>query len=267
MLQTYFLGLRMKSIVFILCLLNFGCKTSSQPADSELENLNSTIPSTVPGLGIQNAHVVVSKNSKDLVYRSRAPKTDKEYKEISSLGITDVVIFKRETGKEVQSEIQKLQEAGLSSNHILHIPFLYKDFPNYETPCRQTLEALAAIAKVRESNRRKVLFHCTVGEDRTGYLAGLIKLLEGEDSVKNIFNNEMCAKGYSSGNPNKPRIVSSSIDRDLTPLYLKMAYFIDAGELSWKKIDANKICSTDPANLAAFKFKKTFSDSSGYVCK
>jgi multiple sugar transport system permease protein len=53
---------------------------------------------------------------------------------------------------------------------------------------------------------KTTFFHCTVGEDRTGYLAGLYRLLTETTTAKAMFEQEMCERGYSSGNPQKPYV-------------------------------------------------------------
>jgi hypothetical protein len=95
--------------------------------------------------------------------------------------------------------------------------------------------------------------HCTVGEDRTGYLSGLYRLLgDGASGVDTIFHDEMCQRGYSSGNPQKPFAgVATEIDNDLTPLFLKMAFKISRGELTPTSLDES-VCDVDPSSDPAF---------------
>ena len=113
--------------------------------------------------------------------------------------------------------------------------------------CEQTLEALAVIQDVLGSKNRKVFFHCTVGEDRTGYLAGVYRMLFGGSSAKNVFQNEMCARGYEGGNPDKPFNVVNIIRGELTPLFLLMSIQIQNGTLNLSNLkNASKsICDID----------------------
>lgn len=255
----------MKPCIFLLVsgLLLGGCvnprpmsstaSSSSKFQDQEDLNpsgLESPFPSTISGFGIKNSHFVLTHSGKPQVLRSQAPRTAKDYEDIKRIGISDVIIFKNQRRDEVDSEVESLRKIGISGDRIVSIPFLYRDFPDFKTPCRQTLAALQSVRNVRESqdSSRKLLFHCTVGEDRTGYLAGLIRLLEGERSVKNVFVNEMCRHGYSSGDPNKPAHVSDAIDQELTPLFLKMAFLIQSKRLSWSTATQQSICDNDPVN-------------------
>lgn len=176
------------------------------------------------------------------------------------------MIFKNEGRKaEINNEIFKWKSQGLTSTHIKNIPFLYKDFPDFKTPCQQTVEALTFIKNARHERNSRVLFHCTVGEDRTGYLAGLIRLMESKSDIESVFRNELCENGYSSGNPGKPEFVISQINEDLTPVFLQMAYLIKIEKLSWTNLNP-KICNSNPKDDAAFKNDPQFNDPKIYKC-
>ena len=86
--------------------------------------------------------------------------------------------------------------------------------------------------EVKNDSSRKIFFHCTVGEDRTGYLAGLWKMLSDNVSRNEAFHNEMCINGYGAGNPIKPDYVVNEIRQDLTPMFTYMAYLIDKNLVS-----------------------------------
>ena len=229
-----------------------GCRhTADDEPYAELMGGNSPIRSTLDGVNLQGTHEVISDQNGPEVIRSQTPKTDVDFKQLKALGLTDVLIFKRETKNEVSTEISQWQSYGISGSHIKSIPMDYANFPDFRTPCQQTIDALKFISASRNAPKGRVLFHCTMGEDRTGYLAGVIGLLQGGDPMS-VFKNEMCQNGYSAGDPKKGRSVCGQIDRDLTPIYLKMAYFIKKGALSWKNIDPS-ICGKDPGNDSAFK--------------
>jgi hypothetical protein len=242
------------------------CTSTARQEDYDLQEQSSPFDSTVPGLSIRNAHVVVGDNAKPRLIRSQAPNKDHEYTELKDIGVTDVLIFKKETRNEVKKEIAKLLELGIKEERVRHISFLYKDFPDFETPCRQTIEALEFMQLMRTKSSRKLLFHCTVGEDRTGYLAGIVRLMSEKISVEEVFKQEMCKNGYSSGNPNKPGLVTSAIDRDLTPVFLKMAYLIKKGRIKWKSLDP-EVCSADPADSDDFTAENEFKDLKRFRCK
>jgi hypothetical protein len=77
----------------------------------------------------------------------------------------------------------------------------------------------------------KVFLHCTAGEDRTGTAMGLYRMLSEKLSMKQVFTQEMCPRGFSDGNPNKPSSVTKAIEAELTPLFVTLAGKIERGEL------------------------------------
>lgn len=174
-------------------------------------------------LTIPNSHQVDKDGN---VFRGKEPKSLVD--ELAHIGITDVIIFKNEVKDEVQKEISELKRLGIKSHHI---PFRWKEFNSIIEACEQTVEALNIIHKVKSVNG-KVFFHCTAGEDRTGMLAGLYKMLEEKASSAKVFKGEMCSRGYSDGNPHKPGMVTGAIQKELTPLFIALSAKIEAGE--WK---------------------------------
>lgn len=175
------------------------------------------------GSRIPNAHLVTQTDNSAVV-RGRAPKNIQEIQELLNLGITDVLIFKNETKNEVQKEKAQLAQLGVSSTNITHIPFPWKDLHDFKQACLMTVEALQVLQKTVQQGRN-IYFHCTVGEDRTGYLAGLWGLwTQNYTSPEQALQKEMCARGYEAGNPGKPyKDVVFKIRETLTPTYLKMA--------------------------------------------
>lgn len=185
----------------------------------------SPIASTVTGLSIPNAHIVAT-NSRGLpsAIRGMAPQNQAQFLELRQLGVTNVLIFKNQVNDEVTKEVQHLQRLGLPANRIHQIPFPWKDLNDFPAACEMTVQALQILAQTEKAGGR-TFFHCTVGEDRTGYLAGLHLLASGRaKEVRQVFNDEMCEKGYEAGNPFKPvdRVVLK-IRETLTPTFLKMA--------------------------------------------
>jgi hypothetical protein len=189
----------------------------------------------VSGLTVKNSHLVAQAQGK--VFRGSEP-LGKE-KELSRLGITDVLIFKNDTHGEVGKEQAGLTKANIKN--IYKIPFEWKKSANEASQCRHLIDALGIVAKVYQTTGRAIFFHCTVGEDRTGMLAGLFKMMVARSSAKEVFQNEMCARGYEAGNEDKPKHVVDEIRAGLTPLFLRMAASIDKGELSLQRID-KRIC-------------------------
>jgi len=226
--------------------------------------LQSPFPSTVAGLTTPNSHKMEYGNER--VYRGQAPRNLEEFKQLKKFGFTDVLIFKKQTRTEVDEEKKTLKKLGYKGAQVHHIPFKWKDLDNFREACEQTLQGLRLLVKVEKSTDRKVFFHCTVGEDRTGYLAGLYELLHKVDKVQHTFRDEMCQKGFGMGNPNKPvQPVVMPIRASLTPLYLKMAYKIKYGYLRLDYLNS-KQCEHDPANFDEFKTANDFK-MDGFKCE
>lgn len=179
------------------------------------------------------------------IYRGRAPKPE-EYKKLIQKGITTVIIFKNQNHTEVDDEIIGLEKLGVAPQKIHHIPLPWKDIASESQACEQVIEALKIVSEVESSTNDKVFFHCTVGEDRTGLLAGLSAQLLGLRDQRNSYVKEMCNKGYSSGNPNKPAAVSADVERYLTPLYLKISSLISSGVITRSNLNA-QVCQSLPS--------------------
>lgn len=189
--------------------------------------LKSSFLSQVEGLTIPNSHVLSNNDEgQALVVRGMAP-NQTQVSELKDLGIEKVIIFKNETKGEVQAEKKALVAAGFQEKNIYHIPFLWKDLTDFQNDCKLTVRALKIIAS-SEQQGKPVFFHCTMGEDRTGYLAGLYKLWSNSNfSVENVFKQEMCARGYEAGDKRKNITVVSKIRETLTPTFVKMAELLN----------------------------------------
>ncbi len=188
--------------------------------------LSSPFDSTVEGISVPNTHWV---DEEQTVLRSMEPRTPEQFAELRAAGIEKVLIFKNTTGNDdVGKEIASW---ALPEGDVLHVPFQWKDLDGFTAPCEQTLEALRFLQEAEE-DEKKVLFHCTVGEDRTGYLAALHALLvEGAEPAA-AFHADMCEHGYGAGNPQKPGFVLGKLEDGLTPLYRSMAFLIEQGLLT-----------------------------------
>lgn len=222
-----------------------------QPASIVNGQMVSPFASTLD-LGIANSHLVAQHPSGAKLFRGMKPFRPADFEELASLDVGAVLIFKRPTSStEVAKELAALTPIGVPESHVLNIPFGFKDFTDFAEPCRQTVRGLAQL-EAWASAGTHAFVHCTVGEDRTGYLAGLHRLLREPLPVEAMFEQELCERGYSSGNPQKPiRGVAGEIDADLTPLFLKMAFKISRGELTPTSLD-ERVCDVDPATDPAF---------------
>lgn len=195
-------------------------------AHAALAGLQSPFDSQVPGVSIPNAHVLlVNDDNRPLVVRGMAP-NQKQIGELKNLGIQKILIFKTETKSEVGEEKAALLEAGYQDYEISHIPFPWKDLNNFQETCQKTVQALQVIEHAIDGEA-PIFFHCTVGEDRTGYLAGLLKVWQSPElAIKDIFREELCARGYEAGNAQKPKQVVSKIRETLTPSFWAMGILL-----------------------------------------
>lgn len=183
-----------------------------------------------------------------------APRSDAEMQQLIDAGIGAVLIFKNQTGTgtDVADELAKLGTLGIPASRAKNIPFAWKDLPNYQDPCTQTVEALEFI-KTNLAANKKTFFHCTVGEDRTGLLAAVHRMLtEPNLDAGAAWDGEMCDRGYGAGNPLKPAFVKDKLEDGLKPLYRKLAYLAKKGALD--SLDTN-VCATDPSEDADFETK------------
>lgn len=233
--------------------------TVTQPRTTVDGQMVSPFASSVDGVGIFNAHEVAPR-----VYRSMKPFRDDDFTDLQGLGVDAVLIFKRPTAShEVDDEVAALAPLGVPAAQVVNVAFPWKDFTNFADPCRMTVRSLRQLRDWNASGKT-ALFHCTVGEDRTGYLAGLYRLLGEQTTARAVFDQELCEHGYSAGNPQKPYAgVVAEIDADLTPLFLKMAFKISTGELGASSLD-DSVCDADPADDPAFAGDEW--DATGYRC-
>ena len=155
--------------------------------------LRPPLRSDVPGITIPNAHVV-AKGVYGAVLRGNAPAKE-EIRQLKDYGITDMLIFKSQTYKEVDEEKARLTAAGYPADRISAVPFPWKDLGPFKQTCEQTIDALKVLLKVYNTPERAVSFHCTVGEDRTGCLAGLFRMLVSGWNTNQAFRAEMCKNG------------------------------------------------------------------------
>ena len=186
--------------------------------------LSSPFSSTVSGLTIPNSHIV-SRQTGSLVVRGQAPKPE-EMDQLKKLGVQRVLIFKNEIKGEVAKEISDLKMKGYHQQDVRQVNMPWKDITSFQDACEMTLESLQFIEDSAVT-RRSVYFHCSVGEDRTGYLAGLWGLWSGEyRDVNRAFRDEMCARGYEAGDYRKPMNVVQAVRQNLTPTFVKMVQIL-----------------------------------------
>jgi protein-tyrosine phosphatase len=221
-------------------------------ADLKKESsLVSPFPSTVPEISIPNTHRVGAPAGSSSLFRGMEPRTKEDAIQLRKAGIEEVIIFKNSTEEgDLARERKVLVASGFDDKRIFEIPFKWRRFRNFAEGCEPVIKALKFLHKAHES-RTSLFFHCTVGEDRTGLLAGLYVFMEGKGTPSEAYNSEMCPHGYGGGDPDKPAEVIASIDEDLTPLYLKLAYALEKNGRNWSTLDKT-LCSHDPATEPGF---------------
>ncbi len=214
--------------------------------------LVSPIPSTYLETGIPNSHLV-----SDNIIRSMAPRNEKDLDRLVELGVEKFLIFKIDTNGDVEKQKNLLLTKGYVAKDILHLPFPWKDVTDYQAVCEMTVEALNFL-KASDSKNQTTIMHCTVGEDRTGYLAGLYKIYSQQsESAEDIFQSELCDKGYEAGNPKKIFHVVQKVRESLTPAFFGMVDLIERNhgkkliKLMCKNFQAAKV------NFKEFSCKKS----------
>jgi hypothetical protein len=249
----------MKNVAVFLsfALLPAAFAETPKPKPVDEQTLVSPFPSTVKELGIPNSHEV-SRSGKGFVIRGMRPRTVKDIEQLKKLGVTDVLIFRDSPGGKdiVTPERKLLKEGGMGDAKVSAIPFKWKEFKNFEEPCRQTVQALKLLHEA-ETAGRGMFFHCTVGEDRTGYLAALYRVIYQGADPRDTFEKEMCANGYADGNPQKPGHVADAVHAGVTPLFQKMIYKIQKGYFKAASL-SEKECAIDPEEMRAFKPEYAF---------
>ncbi len=172
------------------------------------------------GGDIANFHGLPSKGGK--VFRGAAP--GQNMHQIRENDITHILIFKNDIRGEVEAEKKFMKDGGIV---VKHIPFKWKDIDSSEKACGQAIDALNYVLDVSSNIENGILFHCTVGEDRTGLLAGLYRLATSKWTVDRTYRDEMCKYGFANGNKKKPENVVAPILNELYPVYRMAAAAIE----------------------------------------
>ena len=191
-------------------------------------SLKSPFKSTVKELTIPNSHKVSTR-----VYRGMAPLGKIE--ELKKFGITDILIFKNQTRDEIDRERAEVADIA-PEIRITQMDFPWHNVDSYIETCETTIDALRLMRSIDRNPTRKLFYHCTVGEDRTGLLSGLWDMLKFGKKAPYVFKNQMCENGYEAGNPQKPAYVVNEIRDDLTPMFLMMAKKVEIGKLKMRNL-------------------------------
>lgn len=256
-----------ESVKFILALLLLSNASLSWAQESSVEDdykaidkaigFDSPFKSTIPKMTLGNAHGISkgAYNEYDLI-RGMTPQTRQEFSSlIHGLKVTDFLIFKIQTRNEVKAEVNILRkDFGFSNNQIHYIPMRYKGMESFQSACLMTVKALRLFREIERRKTRRLFFHCTVGEDRTGMLAALWRNIAQGHSLAKVFRGEMCRWGYGAGNPRKPKFVVDHIRKDLTSHFHKMYWLLH----KYRRKDGvfvlgDNICRRDPGQSQAYQ--------------
>lgn len=206
----------------------------------------SPLLSSIPGMSVANSHFVDKNKKGGAIIRGNAPLNHQNLTLMKDFGISEYIIFKNDKAGEVKSEIGGLLESGIKKENITHINFDWADNQDFTSGCKKIIQGID-LMKLSMKNNKKIFFHCTTGEDRTGVLAASYLLSQKKGSViKNIFQEEMCNRGYEAGDPEKDKEVVNKIRSGLTKTFIKTAYRIEEAKNKKHPID-EKICINDPS--------------------
>lgn len=257
--------MNMKSLTVLLILFHTGSvvKAETPPSVDDLYKelkkyvgFKSPFPSTIAQTSLGNAHAVSTGayNEIDLI-RGMTPRSREEFASlINDLHITDFLIFKNQTKNEVAVESAILQrDFGFSKQQIHYIPMKYKDLDSFQSSCLMTVKALRVIREIESKKTRRLFYHCTVGEDRTGMLSALWRIVGQNQPLNKSFHGEMCRWGYGAGNKNKPPFIVNKIRAGLTVHFHKMYYLLMKFRRSGKFTLGDGMCRVDPGDSEAFR--------------
>lgn len=233
-------ALRMKKAVFyFLLLILVGCASGAKKVViTEGGEDRLALPSTHEPLeDLGNAHSLREDNR---ILRGAAP--EGRLGKLKEHGVTDVVIFRDGVADAVEREKTNLKKLGYAEQSIHHIPMKWRKFPSFKEGCENAVAALQIMQAVENDPKKKLYLHCTMGEDRTGMIAGLYRMVFQGWTVEQAFKSEMCARGFSEANPRKPEEIAAIINGDLKLIFARMAAMSEAGVLNSKSLSV-QACS------------------------
>lgn len=234
----------MKFTVLILALL------TSQNLLAAQQVLLSPFPSTVRGISIRNTHTVARGESR--ILRGMRPLSSRDVQELTDKGISRILIFRNNVQGEdtVATEMEWLN-ANPKIQKVYEIPFKWKDITSFKEACEQTVQALKIFKESLTRPDAGLFFHCTVGEDRTGYLAGVYRMIFEGGNSDNVFQADMCRWGYADGGTDrrgeniKPDHVVADIHKAITPVFAKMRVLILLGKITADNL-SEAACAQEP---------------------
>ena len=152
-------------------------------------------------------------------------------------GITDVLIFRDGVGDSIRREKKELRELGYRSEQIRHIEMKWRNITDVVKSCQDVVMGLQLMKNVEDDPSRKLYLHCTMGEDRTGMISGLYRMIFQNWSSVKAYQEEMCTHGFADSNPRKPDDVANAINEALKTLFIRMAVLVETQKLTKDHLD------------------------------
>ncbi len=223
-------------------LLLTACSTADlgnrEPAQAKLP-LNMT--DEVPGLTIGNTHEVL--NAPGRIIRGGQP-TLRNLPQLAAIHTTDFVIFKYDNQGEVAQEIQELAKH-FPRAQVHHYPMSWNAIVD-DVPCRYTVQALNDLMAAARTPGRVAYFHCTYGEDRTGLLAGLLRMTTQGWTADKAFHTEMCPHGFGFGDTTRSPAIGAKSEAGLVPIFLQLASQIQGHGVNLNTVFDPAMCDVKP---------------------
>lgn len=151
-------------------------------------------------------------------------------------GVTDILIF-RHVKDNGEKEKQELRSLGYKDEQVHHVPMRWRNLKSFEQACREVVSGLQVMKQIEEDPKRKLYLHCTMGEDRTGMISGVYRMVFQSWSPARAYQSEMCERGFGDANPRKPIEVSKAVNESLKVLYARMAVLTASGQLNKQTLD------------------------------
>lgn len=221
----------MNRAVFLFGILCLSLNSWGQSTGAYSEH-ESVIPSTYKALPTPNTHEVTPG-----ILRGGSPRHRNDLKSLFEHGVDKILILKKENRSEVQDETRDALTVGFRADQIQHIPLNWVGLKAFRPACLMVKDGLLALQEASRSHK-KIFFHCSVGEDRTGVLSALwLKWNNPAETKMDLFKSAMCPYGYAEMNPKKIPSTVKKIHESMTRLYGAMYDRIDALQTEGKALE------------------------------
>ena len=225
----------MKKLISLLAVVLLSACASSKKKQIMITEGDRTLPALdsthAPLAEIGNVHTL---REDGRILRGALP--DGKAHLLKEEGVTDVLIFRhvRDNG---EKEKQELRGLGYKDEQIHHVPMRWRNLKSFEQACKEVVSGLKVMKQVEEDPKRKLYLHCTMGEDRTGMISGVYRMVFQGWAPEKAYQSEMCQRGFGDANPRKPPEVASAVNESLKVLFARMAVLIQEGDLNKVTLD------------------------------